>query len=116
METISTTGESMAQRNNDITESVKRERIRLWAFIRKRIADPSEAEDILQDVLFEFVEAYHLPEPIEQVGAWLFRVARNRIIDRFRKLLALSSGVNAPWTAISIVTAYVRAPGIGQIQ
>src|SRR3954468_5913338 len=85
METISTTGESMAQRNDEITESVRRERTRLWAFIRKRIADPSEAEDILQDVLFEFVEAYHLPEPIEQVGAWLFRVARNRIIDRFRK-------------------------------
>ena len=85
METISTTGESMAQRNDEITESVRRERTRLWAFIRKRIADPSEAEDILQDVLFEFVEAYHLPEPIEQIGAWLFRVARNRIIDRFRK-------------------------------
>jgi len=45
----------------------------------------SEAEDILQDVFYEFVAAYRLPEPIEQVGAWLFRVARNRIIDRFRK-------------------------------
>jgi RNA polymerase sigma factor (sigma-70 family) len=75
----------MAQRNDQITESLLRERTRLWAFIRKRIADPSDAEDILQDVLFEFVEAYHLPEPIEQVGAWLLRVARNRIIDRFRK-------------------------------
>src|SRR3954464_15951597 len=85
METISTTGESMVQRNDEITESVRRERTRLWAFIRKRIADPSEAEDILQDVLFEFVEAYHQAMQIEQVGAWLFRVARNRIIRRFRK-------------------------------
>jgi RNA polymerase sigma factor (sigma-70 family) len=75
----------MAERNDHITESVLRERTRLLSFIRKRIADPSEAEDILQDVFYEFVEAYHLPEPIEQVGAWLFRVARNRIIDRFRK-------------------------------
>ena len=75
----------MAERNHHITESVLRERTRLLNFIRKRIADPNEAEDILQDVFYEFVEAYHLPEPIEQVGAWLFRVARNRIIDRFRK-------------------------------
>ena len=75
----------MAEQNNLITESVLRERARLLNFIRKRIADPSEAEDILQDVFYEFVSAYHLPEPIEQVGAWLFRVARNRIIDRFRK-------------------------------
>jgi RNA polymerase sigma factor (sigma-70 family) len=49
------------------------------------VRDPSDAEDILQDVLHEFVQAYRLPEPIEQVSAWLFRVARNRIIDRFRK-------------------------------
>jgi len=75
----------MAEQNNLITESVLRERARLLNFIRKRIADPGEAEDILQDVFYEFVAAYQLPEPIEQVGAWLFRVARNRIIDRFRK-------------------------------
>ena len=71
--------------NEQISKEVMRERTRLGNFIRKRIADPSEAEDILQDVFHEFVEAYRLPEPIEQVGAWLFRVARNRIIDRFRK-------------------------------
>jgi len=68
-----------------ITDTVLRERGRLGNFIRGRVPDASEAEDILQDVLYEFVEAYRLPEPIEQVGAWLFRVARNRIIDRFRK-------------------------------
>jgi DNA-directed RNA polymerase specialized sigma24 family protein len=49
------------------------------------MADPREAEDILQDVFFSFVQAYRLPAPIEQVGAWLFQVARNRIIDRSRK-------------------------------
>jgi len=75
----------MAERNSQITERILREHARLWSFIRKRISDHGEAEDILQDVLSDFMEAYRLPEPIEQVGAWLFRVARNRIIDRFRK-------------------------------
>jgi RNA polymerase sigma factor (sigma-70 family) len=49
------------------------------------VPDPGEAEDILQDVFIELVAAYRLPEPIEHIGAWLFRVARNRIVDRFRK-------------------------------
>ena len=71
--------------SQNITETIKRERGRLGNFIRQRVPDPGEAEDILQDVFFEFVEAYRLPEPIEQIGSWLFRVARNRIIDRFRK-------------------------------
>jgi RNA polymerase sigma factor (sigma-70 family) len=75
----------MADQNRRIAETIMRERRRLGSFIRQRVPDPGEAEDILQDVFFEFVEAYRLPEPIEQVGAWLFRVARNRIIDRFRK-------------------------------
>ena len=75
----------MAERDTRITETISRERGRLGNFIRRRVADPGEAEDILQDVFFEFVEAYRLPEPIEQIGAWLYRVARNRIIDRFRK-------------------------------
>lgn len=75
----------MNDRDNDITATVLRERTKLGNFIRRRVRDPSDAEDILQDVLHEFVQAYRLPEPIEQVSAWLFRVARNRIIDRFRK-------------------------------
>ena len=54
-------------------------------FIRRRVADVSDAEDILQEVLFEFVEATRLMRPIDQIGAWLFRVAQNRIVDRFRK-------------------------------
>ena len=75
----------MIDRDSDITATVLRERTKLGNFIRRRVRDPSDAEDILQDVLHEFVRAYRLPEPIEQVSAWLFRVARNRIIDRFRK-------------------------------
>lgn len=75
----------MAEQDKRITETISRERGRLRNFIRRRVPDANEAEDILQDVFFEYVEAYRLPEPIEQVGAWLFRVARNRIIDRFRK-------------------------------
>ena len=74
---------SMSDR--DITATVLRERSRLAAFIRSRVPDPGDAEDILQDVFFAFVEACRLPEPIEQACAWLFRVARNRIVDRFRK-------------------------------
>ena len=58
---------------------------RLRNFIRKRVADPADAEDILQEVFYEFVQAYRLLQPIEQAGAWLFRVARNRIVDRFRR-------------------------------
>ena len=68
-----------------ITATILRERSRLSGFIRRSVRDQTEAEDILQDVFHEFVEAYRLPEPIEQVSAWLFRVARNRIVDRFRK-------------------------------
>ena len=62
-----------------------REAGRLTAFIKARVGNAADAEDILQDVFFEFVQAYRLPESIEQVGGWLARVARNRIIDRFRR-------------------------------
>ncbi len=75
----------MAEHNRRLTETISRESGRLGNFIRQRVPDPGEAEDILQDVFFELVEAWRLPEPIEQVGAWLFSVARNRIVDRFRK-------------------------------
>ncbi len=68
-----------------LLNTLTRERQRLWQFIRRRVPDPADAEDVLQDVMSELVEAYRLPEPIEQVGAWLVRVARNRIVDRFRK-------------------------------
>lgn len=85
MDTTLTPYALMADQNKRIAETVARERGRLRSFIRRRVPNQSDAEDILQDVFFEFVAAYRLPEPIEQVGAWLYRVARNRIIDRFRK-------------------------------
>jgi RNA polymerase sigma factor (sigma-70 family) len=75
----------MTAQNGEISAAVLRERSRLGSFIRRRVRDPAEAEDILQDVLSEFVEAYHLPEPIERASAWLFRTARNRIVDFFRR-------------------------------
>ncbi|HWX03919.1 sigma-70 family RNA polymerase sigma factor [Collimonas sp.] len=79
------TPDLMAASDKQITDTVLRETARLRSFIRQRMADANEAEDVLQDVFQELVEASRLPEPIEQVGAWLFRVARNRIVDRFRK-------------------------------
>jgi len=68
-----------------ISEVVKRERSRLHNFIRRRVPDPRDAEDILQDVFYELVEANRLLMPIEHITGWLFRVARNRITDLFRK-------------------------------
>jgi len=73
------------EQDQRISEAVVREQDRLRNFIRRRVPDRRDAEDILQDVFSELVEAYRLMQPIEQVGAWLFRVARNRITDLFRK-------------------------------
>jgi RNA polymerase sigma factor (sigma-70 family) len=75
----------MTEQDQQISETIEREQARLRNFIRRRVDDENDADDILQDVFSELVEAYRLMQPIEQVGAWLFRVARNRIIDRFRK-------------------------------
>jgi RNA polymerase sigma factor (sigma-70 family) len=75
----------MTEQDQRISEAIDRERPRLRNFIRRRVPDPSDAEDILQEVFYELLEAYRLTQPIEQVGAWLFRVARNRITDLFRK-------------------------------
>lgn len=68
-----------------IADAVKRNYATLRAFIRKRVTDQSDAEDILQEVFYELVEAYRMVKPVEQVTAWLFRVARNRITDQFRR-------------------------------
>jgi RNA polymerase sigma factor (sigma-70 family) len=73
------------EQDQRISQVVKQERVRLWNFIRRRVPDPRDAEDILQDVFYELVEANRLLMPIEHVTGWLFRVARNRIIDLFRK-------------------------------
>ncbi len=73
------------EQNLQLSGIFRRESRRLMSFIRKRVADEDDAEDILQEAFSELVAAYRLVKPIEQVGPWLFRVARNRIIDRFRK-------------------------------
>jgi RNA polymerase sigma factor (sigma-70 family) len=75
----------MADQDQRISQVVDRERARLLNFIRRRVPDPRDAEDILQDVFSELVEANRLLMPIDHITGWLFRVARNRIIDLFRK-------------------------------
>ncbi len=67
---------AMAEQDQRISEAIEREQSRLRNFIRRRVADREDADDILQDVFYELVEAYRLLEPVEQVTAWLFRVAR----------------------------------------
>jgi len=74
-----------AEQGQRISETIEREQVRLRNFIRRRVRDEVDAQDALQDVFYELVQAYRLMKPIEQVGAWLFRVARNRITDLFRK-------------------------------
>lgn len=68
-----------------VAEAIQGNRARLWRFIRSRIPDPGEAEDILQEVFSELFEAYRAMKPIERAGAWMLRVARNRITDWYRK-------------------------------
>jgi len=75
----------MAQQDQQLSKAIDHDYAGLRRFIRRRVADPADAEDILQDVFFELIEAYRLMKPVEQVTAWLFRVARNRIIDLFRR-------------------------------
>jgi RNA polymerase sigma factor (sigma-70 family) len=75
----------MTEQDRQISETVAQERSRLRNFIRRRVPDPSDAEDIVQEVFYELVEANRLLMPIEHVTGWLFRVARNRITDLFRK-------------------------------
>jgi RNA polymerase sigma factor (sigma-70 family) len=88
--------ERMAQEQAQrISEVVEREQSRLRSFIRGRVGDPRDAEDILQDVFYELLEANRLLMPIEHVTAWLFRVARNRITDLFRKKQPRSVGDGA---------------------
>jgi RNA polymerase sigma factor (sigma-70 family) len=73
------------EQDRQVSEVVKREQSRLLNFIRRRVPDPRDAEDILQDVFYKLVEANRLLMPVDHITAWLFRVARNRIIDLFRK-------------------------------
>lgn len=85
MDTTQPYNSQMIEQDRQIAETVSRERPRLRSFIRRRVADAGDAEDMLQDVFYEVTQAYRLPEPIEQIGAWMYRVALNRITDLFRK-------------------------------
>ncbi len=76
---------AMTAQDRQISEIITKERSRLRNFIRQRVPDPSDVEDILQDVFYKLVEANRLLMPIEHITGWLFRVARNRITDLFRK-------------------------------
>jgi RNA polymerase sigma factor (sigma-70 family) len=80
-----------------ISQALEKDEPRLRNFIRKHVADTGEAEDILQDVFYELIETYRMMKPVEHVTAWLFRVARNRMIDLFRR--KKPSSLNNPASA-----------------
>ncbi len=82
----------MTDQDRQISEIIAGERSRLRDFIRKRVPNEADVEDLLQEVFFEVIEAYRLMEPVQRWGAWMFQVARNRIIDLFRKRRREASG------------------------
>jgi RNA polymerase sigma factor (sigma-70 family) len=88
---------TITEQDQLISEALERDRPRLRNFLRKHVADTGEAEDILQDVFYELLEAYRLMKPIEHVTSWLFRVARNRMVDLFRR--KKPSSLNNPVSA-----------------
>ena len=75
----------MSEQDRQISEMIAEEGSRLRNFIRRRVPNEADVEDLLQEVFFEVVVAYRLMEPVQQWSAWMFKVARNRIIDFFRK-------------------------------
>jgi RNA polymerase sigma factor (sigma-70 family) len=81
---------TVTEQDQFIAEALERDESRLRSFIRKRVLDTGDAEDVLQDVFYELIQAYRLMKPAEQMTAWLFRVARNRITDLFRRQKAVS--------------------------
>lgn len=93
----------------DLRETVRRERPRLLDFIRRRLPDPDDAEDLLQDVFYELTLAYQLTKPVERVASWLFAVARNKINDWYRKPKMQS--LDAP---VSAADDDNEAPVLGQ--
>jgi RNA polymerase sigma factor (sigma-70 family) len=84
----------IAQQDQLIAAEVERNESRLRSFIRSRVLDTGDAEDVLQDVFYELIQAYRMMKPAEQVTSWLFRVARNRITDLFRR--KKSTSLSAP--------------------
>jgi RNA polymerase sigma factor (sigma-70 family) len=78
------------EQDRAIAEAIERDEPKLRSFIRRRVLDSADAEDVLQDVFYELIQAYRMMKPAEQVTAWLYRVARNRIVDLFRRRKATS--------------------------
>jgi RNA polymerase sigma factor (sigma-70 family) len=91
----------MTEQDQKISEAIARDEPRLRTFIRRRVGDRGEAEDILQDVFYELVEAYRMMKPVEEVTAWLFRVARNRIIDGFRRKSREAARAEPDWPSLN---------------
>lgn len=77
--------QALAEQDERIAQALEKDGSRLRSFIRNRVADRGDAEDILQEVFYELIEAYRMMKPVEQASAWMFRVARNRIVDLFRR-------------------------------
>jgi RNA polymerase sigma factor (sigma-70 family) len=84
MNQVPTDGWTISQQDQLLAEAIERDQPRLRSFIRRHVTDTGDAEDILQDVFYELLQAYRMMKPIEHVTGWLFRVARNRIVDLFR--------------------------------
>lgn len=103
---------SETQQDSIIAEAVKREAPRLRDFIRRRVLNTSDAEDILQDVFYELIAAYRLMKPAEQMTSWLFRVARNRVTDVFRRraVESLSQPVDGELVLEDLLPSAVAGP------
>ncbi len=84
------------EQNRQIQEIIADQRLRLRNFIRRYVPIEADVEDLLQEVFLRAIEAYRLPEPVEQWGAWMFRVARNRIVDFFRRRRVRGTDATAP--------------------
>ena len=89
-----TTEWTIDEQDQLLAEAMERDEPRLRSFIRRRVLDTGDAEDVLQDVFYELIQAYRMMRPVEQVTAWLYRVARNRITDLFRR--QKTSSLNEP--------------------
>jgi RNA polymerase sigma factor (sigma-70 family) len=118
MNTLELSPEMVLQKKAVVEQTVARERNRLFNFIKKRVSDTGDAEDILQDVFYQLWQGYHTIESIEKVTAWMFRVARNKIIDKYRKQTPQSfsrleaSGIEdeAPMLLSEIISDSSNAP------
>lgn len=104
-----------AEEERRLAAEIEQRQPRLRNFIRGRVPDVADAEDILQDVLFELAESYRAPQPVEQVGAWLFRVARNRITDFFRKKRpeAIADVIDAGDDSLAAIEDLLPSPDAG---